>query len=239
MLAATPTRNPVVKTDHESVHLCNDARCLASLRTVIEDIECPAFVGDADGRYLFANHSFAELLGAPVQRVIGSRISDWFPPAVAEERKRLREHVLRSGRAVHVTDMLRGRRFTGTVRPFEAGPHHGCIFVVLQSRPPRPEELKAGMYALECFDPGPLALLTPREMEVLELIGRGLTQREVAAKLSRTVKTVEAHRAALGRKLNAKKNVHLVQIAFAAGMLDPADGPRPAIQAARELDTAR
>ncbi|MBL8744927.1 MAG: helix-turn-helix transcriptional regulator [Phycisphaerae bacterium] len=125
--------------------------------------------------------------------------------------------------------MLRGRRFTGTVRPFEAGPHHGCIFVLLQSRPPRAEEVRAGFYALECFDLGPLSALTPRELEVLQLIGQGLTQREVAERLSRTVKTVEAHRAALGRKLGAKKNVHLVQVAFAAGLLDPADAPRPLI----------
>ena len=125
--------------------------------------------------------------------------------------------------------LLRGRRFTGTVRPFEAGPHQGCIFVILQSRPPRPEEVQAGFHALECFDLGPLSELTPREFEVLRLIGQGLTQREVALRLDRTVKTVEAHRAALGRKLGAKKNVHLVQVAFAAGMLDPAEARRPVL----------
>lgn len=229
MATATLARESAARTTSERIELCDDPRCLASLRTIIDDIECPAFVADARGKYVMANHSFAELLGSPASRVIGRCVSDWFPAPVAEERKRLREHVLRTGRAIHVTDMLRGRRFTGTVRPFDAGPHHGCIFVLLQSRPPRAEEIKAGFYPLECFDLGPLSELTPRELEVLQLIGQGLTQREVAARLSRTVKTVEAHRAALGRKLGAKKNVHLVQVAFAAGMLDPADAPRPVL----------
>lgn len=233
----TLNRETAARTNFEGIHLCDDPRCLASLRTIIEDIECPAFVADAQGRYVIANHSYAELLGVPALKVIGSRISDWFPSPVAEERKRLREHVLRTGRAIHVTDLLRGRRFTGTVRPFVAGPHQGCVFVLLQSRPPRAEEIRTGFYPLECFDLGPLSALTPRELEVLQLIGQGLTQREVAAKLSRTVKTVEAHRAALGRKLGAKKNVHLVQVAYAAGMLDPADAPRPAISAEGQCDT--
>lgn len=229
MATATLARESTIRTASECIELCDDPRCLASLRTIIDDIECPAFVADAKGRYVLANHSFAELLGTPAARVIGSCISDWFPAPVAEERKRLREHVLRTGRAIHVTDMLRGRRFTGTVRPFEAGRHQGCIFVLLQSRPPRPEEVKVGFYALECFDLGPLAALTPRELEVLQMIGQGLTQREVALRLERTVKTVEAHRAAIGRKLGAKKNTHLVQVAFAAGMLDPAEAPRPVL----------
>lgn len=216
----------------ERIHLCDDPRCLAAVRTIIDDAQCPAFVADAQGHYLIANQAFCELLGAPASRVIGSRISDWFEARVAEERMRLRQHVLRTGSAVHVTDMLRGRRFTGAVHPFEAGAHRDCIFALLQARPARPEEVAAGLYPLECFDLGPLSELTGRELEVLQLIGQGLTQREIADRLSRTVKTIEAHRAALGRKLHAKKNVHLAQIANLAGMLDPAGTPRFATLAA-------
>jgi PAS domain S-box-containing protein len=204
------------------VNLCADPSCLAAFRTIIGDIECPVFVADGSGRYVVANHAFCELLGAPASRVLGSRISDWFGSEVAAERRALREHVLRTGRAVHVTDMLRGRRYTGVVRPFEAPPLTGCILVTLQPRPPMEDERRAGLYPLKHHDLGPLSGLTKREMEILELIGQGLTQREIGARLGRTVKTIEAHRAALGRKLGARKNVNLVQIAMAAGMLDPA-----------------
>lgn len=227
MPAGTAVRSSGSKSMRDRIHLCEDDRCLTSLRTIIDDIECPALVADTDGNYVVANHAFCELLGAPQNKVIGSRITDWFPPRVAEERRAMRMHVLRTGRAVHVTDLLRGRRFTGTVRPFEGGPYRDCVFALLQARPPRPDEIDAGLYPLECFDLGPLATLTARELEILELIGRGLSQREIADRLGRTVKTVEAHRSSLGKKLKAKKNVHLVQIAIAAGMLDPAESPRP------------
>jgi two-component system response regulator NreC len=45
--------------------------------------------------------------------------------------------------------------------------------------------------------------LTDREFEILRMIGQGLTVSEIAAKLGRSVKTVEAHRANLREKLNA------------------------------------
>jgi DNA-binding NarL/FixJ family response regulator len=46
-----------------------------------------------------------------------------------------------------------------------------------------------------------LDLLTPREQEVLRLIARGYTYREVAAQLHLSVKTVETHVSAVLRKL--------------------------------------
>lgn len=49
--------------------------------------------------------------------------------------------------------------------------------------------------------PGTLSGLTHREFEVLHLIALGFGTREIAEKLSRSVKTIEAHRASLKDKL--------------------------------------
>jgi DNA-binding NarL/FixJ family response regulator len=59
----------------------------------------------------------------------------------------------------------------------------------------------------------PLAQLSDREMEVFELIGRGLGTREVADKLHRSVKTIETHRANLKRKLGVGSASELVVMA--------------------------
>lgn len=66
--------------------------------------------------------------------------------------------------------------------------------------------------------------LTPREREVLQLIGEGRTNQEIAAELFVTVKTVEAHRAHLKEKLNARNRRDLIMAALHAGLIQPAAG---------------
>lgn len=57
--------------------------------------------------------------------------------------------------------------------------------------------------------------LTPREREILELLTLGLTNREIAAKLYLSVRTVETHRANLQAKLRIRCRSGLV--AFVRG----------------------
>lgn len=60
----------------------------------------------------------------------------------------------------------------------------------------------------------PLDLLTDRELEVFELIGRGIGTRAIAQQLHLSVKTIEAHRSHIKDKLNLKSGVELVQRAI-------------------------
>lgn len=62
--------------------------------------------------------------------------------------------------------------------------------------------------------------LTARELEVLRLIGDGLTNRAIGKKLSISVKTVERHRTKLMAKLDAHSIVELMREAFRRGLLD-------------------
>jgi two-component system, NarL family, response regulator NreC len=55
--------------------------------------------------------------------------------------------------------------------------------------------------------------LTDREFEILRMIGQGLTVSEIATKLGRSVKTVEAHRANLREKLGLKRAAELARFA--------------------------
>ena len=56
-----------------------------------------------------------------------------------------------------------------------------------------------------------LGSLTDRELEVFELIGRGFTTADIAARLSVSVKTIETHRANIKSKLNLKDANDLVR----------------------------
>ena len=57
-------------------------------------------------------------------------------------------------------------------------------------------------------------LLSDRELEVFQLLGKGLGTRQIAEKLNISVKTVEAYRANIKEKLNLKSSSELVQHAI-------------------------
>lgn len=64
----------------------------------------------------------------------------------------------------------------------------------------------------------PLANLSEREFEVLHLIALGFGTRQIAEKLNRSAKTIEAHRASLKAKLQLSNSRDLVR--FAVQWLD-------------------
>ena len=66
---------------------------------------------------------------------------------------------------------------------------------------------------------GPAPALSPRERQVLELLARGHTNREIAGRLFLSVKTVETHRARLSDKLGLHRRADLVRLALALGLL--------------------
>ena len=60
-------------------------------------------------------------------------------------------------------------------------------------------------------DRSPMERLSDRELEVFEMIGRGLPMREIAKELHLSVKTIETHRAHIKEKLSITSAVQLVQ----------------------------
>ncbi|MBW5425169.1 response regulator [Streptomyces sp. BG9H] len=67
----------------------------------------------------------------------------------------------------------------------------------------------------------PVAGVTDREREVLVLVGRGLSNGEIATELFITVATVKAHVARLFTKLDARDRVQLVILAYEMGLVAP------------------
>lgn len=56
--------------------------------------------------------------------------------------------------------------------------------------------------------------LTEREVEILRLIGTGLGTSQIAARLKRSIKTIEAHRASIRSKLGLESSFELVRYAM-------------------------
>jgi DNA-binding CsgD family transcriptional regulator len=61
--------------------------------------------------------------------------------------------------------------------------------------------------------------ITPRELEILELIAGGLSNREIASRLFVSENTVKTHSSRLFDKLNARRRTQAVQIAKQHGLI--------------------
>lgn len=73
------------------------------------------------------------------------------------------------------------------------------------------------------FKPDPARMarfgITPREHEILQLIASGLSNREIAERLSVSENTVKTHAGRLLDKLDARRRTQAVQLAKEAGLI--------------------
>ena len=82
-------------------------------------------------------------------------------------------------------------------------------------------------YAVEAYrqrkegDQGPLASLSSRQKEILQLIAEGYANKEIAQRLDLSPRTVETHRAELMERLNIRDVPGLVKLALRAGLIKP------------------
>ena len=72
----------------------------------------------------------------------------------------------------------------------------------------------------------PIDRLTDRELQILHLVGKGMSSRETARVLNLSVKTVESHRHRIKYKLNLASGAQLVQFAI-NWFTCQESGPRP------------
>ncbi len=73
--------------------------------------------------------------------------------------------------------------------------------------------------------PADLAALTPRELEVLTLLGRGLSNTELAAELTLSEATVKSHVARIFAKLALRDRAQAVVLAYETGLVRPGGLP--------------
>ena len=75
-------------------------------------------------------------------------------------------------------------------------------------------------WRLRCDRPhSPLALLTPREVEVLRLVALGYTIKDCAAQLQLSPSTVDNHKSRLMKKLDVHRSIDLTRLAVREGLI--------------------
>jgi DNA-binding NarL/FixJ family response regulator len=72
------------------------------------------------------------------------------------------------------------------------------------------------------LEPGPIAPhpFSPRELEVLSLVGQGLTNKEIAFRLGLSERTIQFHLNAIFNKTNTSSRTEATALALKQGWLD-------------------
>jgi DNA-binding NarL/FixJ family response regulator len=186
-----------------------------------EDSDAAVMVLDASGVIEYANERAVELhrLGSR-ETCIGMHLSEFLPASVVQDRFALAQEALAAGKPAHIRGMVHGVYVQCTFRMIE-GDRILCTSRLAAPKDPIADRPPPGVIQAQVDDPGALGVLTNREMEILKLIGLGLSSAEIAKRLGRSVKTVEWHRVSLGDKLGVSNRVELARIAIGAGLVRP------------------
>jgi DNA-binding CsgD family transcriptional regulator len=78
--------------------------------------------------------------------------------------------------------------------------------------------------------------LTPRELEILELVANGFSAKEVANALGIAPRTVERHTENVRMKMRARNRPHMVTLAISMGILLIEPSATPPLYAERPYD---
>lgn len=198
----------------------------------------------AEGRVTYLNAQATAIYFGPKAKpadIAGRMIDELYPPEFCEDRRRVIQNVVKSGKPVLFRAIWRGFQHHAWIYPTpgvaenmqaaNASPHPlPGVLVITRRSADDDGELHANPadYDYECAevnDLGELDALTPRELEVLALLGQGLSVPEVAGLLHRSAKTIETHRERIGQKLRTRNRSELVMLVQRAG-LTPADAQR-------------
>lgn len=168
----------------------------ASLRpdVVLMDVRMPGMGGIEATRQITATH--------PATRVIVLTTFDLDEYAYGSLRAGASAFVLKSATSAQLTDAIRTVAAGDSVLDPRITRKLIETFVVPDAQ------------ARGATQPDPLAVLSPREVDVFARVVEGLTNAEIAAQLFLTVPTVKTHVNRILAKLHARDRVHLVIIGY-------------------------
>lgn len=214
-------REVPVATDAHPVNLVNAESFFETLNSRVGG----RLIVDETGTVLEANTLSERVLRGTTgeKEMIGRKLEDLFGPEFAKDRLRLIHECIAAARPLYFCAMVRGAwshvlyeplADAGNGKPGVTATSYGML-AQLHSLP---ESADVRLARANVHDLGPLAKLTRRELQVLKMIGDGHSAAAIAEQLYRSKRTIQWHRASLGRKLGVTNRVMLAQIAYAAGL---------------------
>lgn len=174
----------------------------------------------ASGLVIRADEDCASRIGRSKKDLTGRHISEVCPPALAGEFLSMLERHARDRTPFLTAVMLGGSwsMFLFCPRSTNGDSVEYECFTERDWRGIDREVSGVPFYKFRYRDLGPLATLTQRELEVLKLIGDGLTSKQMSQILHRSERTIQGHRISLGKKLGCRTKADLARVAADAGL---------------------
>lgn len=177
---------------------------------------------NTNGDLLFLNEQEMQLFeGRTDVDYHGKNLRDFYNNQFVDERLKMIRQVAETKRPAVFSHIFDGRRIQSTIWPItDADPPHDRVLVVSRQVRGGKDGIQTDFdkYESEYIDLGRLDVLSPRELEVLVLLGHGQSIPEVAKILHRSQKTIEKHRESIGRKLAVRSQSEIVRIVWDAGL---------------------
>lgn len=185
-----------------------------------------------DLRVLYANEVVTKMLfgkQTTTSDIIGRLLSELYPPQAYAERVRMADTVAESGKPMLSRTIWNGQQMVAWIYPLgheEDQVTSAKVDQFLVVMRPDTSDFKTlsestpdtNIYQTQYIDLGQARQLTHAELVVLALIGQDMTLREIAKHLHRSIKTVEAHRLCIGRKLEFTNRGELIKFVQQLGL---------------------
>ncbi|MEM9373522.1 MAG: PAS and helix-turn-helix domain-containing protein [Planctomycetota bacterium] len=180
------------------------------------------------GELMYANDQAARIfIGRDAQATafVGRSLWDVFPAEWMRERVDIGSKLHTTGKPVLVRTIWHGYQVLSWVYPLDIGGEasHARMLIISRRASSSADiatHLDGDVEVIESdvMRLGELDALSPREVEVLALVGQGLSIREIAGTLSRSEKTIQNHRDSIGAKLGLSNRVKVADMARRAAL---------------------
>lgn len=216
-----PEREDVPTIQPEPTEKRAPDRVIEELRTLFEVEPGVSFsIVDRAGLVRYINRRGAQMfLGTLPEEAIGRTLGELFGDPWAEERLSVFERIIKSERPIVMRHIRRGMQLQSTVHMMQ-GDDETPVFIMLtvEGEHDLHADDEIEVVESEYAHFGPLERLSKRELEVLALIGHGMTTAQIAASLHRSPRTIERHLDGLRAKLEATNRTQLAAFAQRAGL---------------------
>lgn len=174
--------------------------------TIIED----------SGRIVHFNCAALRLFGIDDEDLLGKTLHDVFSEEYANERMTWVKEVIDTDSPLRATHIYCGRMLVSSFYPHHNDEHHFAVVLTRLDGILPDGDIKETQS--QFIDLGPLSVLSPRELEVLVLLGQGNSVPEVSRLLYRSPRTIERHKTEIGHKLGVSSIAQLTRLVAQAGL---------------------
>lgn len=192
-------------------------------RVLSEDAHAAFALVDYSLRVHTISRRASALLNLPAGAGEGLSLPDNAPGATATPRTDALRRAILEHAPAYAEETHAGVRYRVSYRPYPCAQRGAspslCVVLWTPIAALPPELLDAPTMGPNPRRRSRYGGLNDADIEVLRLIADGLTTQQIAQRLSRSVKTIEWRRMAIGRKLNATNRVDLALLALRLGII--------------------